>query len=1106
MTSSDSRKNLARREAEPIAWEQLSQDQQDAIRQAVGILGDLAKPPETTEEGKSTKESHLDLFLPPIDAKRLNHVVLLDGDRGSGKTAVLVTLLDAWNRVLRGREDKLDKDFRELLKATEHVVPIGLIDLQPLPKSTNLLLYLVGRFQRVVEAIEQVHTERGPRARSTTDRRQPWQGVSPEEPASTAKWRDFVHAAALGWNGDIGQRRGSLDPEAFVLELEQTERRRLDIVSSFRKLIDALVEEYPRLDAKPKDNPLFLLAIDDADTNPEKAEELLDLVRTLWHPRVAFLLTGDSKLFLAMLRNRLTKSLGNGQQQFANELAVDIYNKAIPPVHRSIFRRLPPRVRLARMEKHLDRLPYRTVTDAPDAQSNPNLKTLYRLLNADEQLQEALPSLERSLVDLQARVELELKTPLDPESKGVSIEQQATRRVIAALCRAAFGTQNEHVSRYGPEQDLIDAARAVRTWEWRASNRGAFFLDSDPDWKLVVQQHPRWEAIDPQAQSISEAMIAVGMLARDAVARFLPHGEPLPPIKSMGLLGIPVRVEYYYKGEPYSFAWPLPFWPSFVNYFDFGTRWGQQVPKPEDYKKHHIDNLAGRFVRTVVHTLRNTEQPRTDEWSWESLARDVSELAKSENEAASQWARSRAGLLAAPESRLGSVAANQWLDALRSAFGDEWEAVRNALRNERRVRVRVNREPAQEKAVDSILSDIDRNCSEYKWREFIMKREPIQAAAEAEPLTPLLEALKTIATPWWPSRPNLASYFVDLKSRNAAFNAQTSSERLNALMAAVEPYKGREGAAAEAMVKLWQAECRLLGAAADDIEAKDGRIVAPSLDHLESPVTIDRNGARHMRGGAGVVFYRLTCRMTTSPPPKTKPNFQDVLLRGIFDMKVDAADVENASPPPAPCKAPFWPGFGGYANFYGPGYQWPTPGWPTCYDWERLADAWNDAFAHMGRFPSQNEMEQYQPMTDAFMYWLLLSISAIFRGDEVRVPLNLNPDINSFVNDGIDVVAQRPTSPTTARAKAYGEWCDNLLLFSAPESGISGNLAMELLAQIGITGNLENKKTLLRKLRVERARASGVPDDKINRELAAIDRANRNHPWITRVGGLSGTR
>jgi hypothetical protein len=141
---------VPRPKAHPLTWAELSAEQQTAARDACSLLLAIAKEP--WEKPKARDGARL--FLPPIDEKRLNHVLLLDGSRGSGKTALLITLLDASNQwVLKDTRKDLAGEKKRGDWAP--IVPVGLVDLQPLPVSTNLLLHLVGQFQRLLEALEQ---------------------------------------------------------------------------------------------------------------------------------------------------------------------------------------------------------------------------------------------------------------------------------------------------------------------------------------------------------------------------------------------------------------------------------------------------------------------------------------------------------------------------------------------------------------------------------------------------------------------------------------------------------------------------------------------------------------------------------------------------------------------------------------------------------------------------------------------------------------------------------------------------------------------------------------------------------------------------------------
>lgn len=1081
----------ARREAQPLLWKQLSEDQRRAIVHVARILSDLAKAPHSRSHGEGGNHKHLDLFLPAIDPERRNHIILLDGDRGSGKTALLVTLLHAWNHMLRGKARELDSDLHTALAETAKVVPIGLIDLQPLPKSTNLLLYLVGRFQRVVEAIEQVYMDRGGHAKNPP-RRDPWHGAGPEEPECTKRWRDFVQAAAMGWNGDLERRRGNLDPEAFVLELEQTERRRLDVVSSFRALMDALVDDYRHLNAQPPEDPLFLLAIDDADTNPDRAGELLDLVRTLWHPRVAFLLTGHTDLFLATLRHRLKDSLK--EDEFKKELAIDIYNKAIPPAHRCWFPRLSPDTRLVRMRDHLQRL------KAPAGALAQHFDTLLEVFESNAQIQEALPSRERSLADLKVRVEKELADMVEHKRRHKDTpDDEAARYVIATLCRSALSpsrqAQGEKIHDYGPDEDLLDVARIVRNWEWRASDQQVLVFPNHAGQQVIVQRHPRWETT--HGTGVTPELMATGMLARDVVQHSLRHRETIPPLKPMGLLGTPVRSEYALE-MPFRFAWPLPDWPSFAHYLYFGQRWKGQVPDPEKHDPQTgVDLLASRFLETVVLALCGDKREPSPNGAWETLAEEVYGLTNSKDPVISHWAVARAGLMAAPESGLTPDVANQWLESLINKFGDAWPGARTKLQKERQERLRVAWRPGSvptEETLKGLISDIDKN-STYKWHELI-ERKRLAKAPQKVNHVPLLKTLEEIPTPWCTDRPNLASYF-DLHKRKRAFNAGTSSDHLNKLLATIEPYKGRPEGAAEAAVKLWLTACSLSNAWIEDIEAKEGRVISPFLD--ANPPVLERAGTPVWQAEYPVQtpFSHVKWEMAPSTEEKL-PNLINVLLRALFDMKVDAVhDVNSALPS---CGPRFWPGCSWDASVTFMGYMWPVPGWPTCYDWERLSDAWNVAVERAPALGGDRaDIKRHQAVIDGFAYWLLLSVCAVFRNEPLGVPLDIDISATHFADAIMSIQELRPASPKTSREKAFATWCDELFLLCAPESGLSMDIAETVLKDARFNVFLEKGKETLESARTARSLASGVGASSIATRLSMIDRNNRKHPWVKRI-------
>lgn len=337
-----------RREADAVDWPELTAEQAQAGAQVHDLLIQMARSADKVNEPKLP-------FLPRLDLSRHSRVLLIDGGRGSGKTALLLSVLGFWQRHLPHEVSvELPKALKSAKDFFGQIVPVGLLDLHPIAPSTNMLLHVIGRFERVVEWLEgDGSQEREPPA---------WHLAADGVLESRKTWKKLLRAEAASWDGGVDQRRARLDIEGYTAELEEAERERLDLVSAYTAFMEALVEEFEKRQSprKPK-KPLFVLAVDDADMNPRRSVELLDMLRMLWHPRVAFVLTGDSDLFeqtlaehfLGELRgpleghgivDREIAGLAEGRQH--RRLATEVYEKIIPPGHRCRVHEISPARRM----------------------------------------------------------------------------------------------------------------------------------------------------------------------------------------------------------------------------------------------------------------------------------------------------------------------------------------------------------------------------------------------------------------------------------------------------------------------------------------------------------------------------------------------------------------------------------------------------------------------------------------------------------------------------------------------------------------------------------------------------------------------------------------
>ena len=362
-------------EARPLSAAELEKSQEqfkagEKIWQLVDRLAELAndtsKPPAGRSAARSTHRFPLEEILPQLDLARTNQVLLIDGTRGAGKTTLLVTLVQFWCNLMCGKPAAVpfERD------APGSVIPLDILDMSPLPVSTNLLVMLASGFQRTIKWLSE----------------QPYHA---QPLPSEGRWRDFLEVAGSAWDGNLTERRRELDADSYVAELETVELHRLELRSRFSSLIDTLTDDMQKAIAPDGPKPIWLVPIDDADMNPGRAVELLEMLRSLHHPRVVFLLTGESGLFLDKLRAHYLgvlarplqgfdiklpfieegrgdtqdgkhtycySGLGENLYERARRLAQDVYLKIIPPGHRCEISELDPSTRRKLMDPALSEI------------------------------------------------------------------------------------------------------------------------------------------------------------------------------------------------------------------------------------------------------------------------------------------------------------------------------------------------------------------------------------------------------------------------------------------------------------------------------------------------------------------------------------------------------------------------------------------------------------------------------------------------------------------------------------------------------------------------------------------------------------------------------
>lgn len=1109
-----------RPEAQPLPWDELTKDQQAAAHRACTLLKKLAEL-SWTKPGERQGVEH---FLPPIDRERQNHVILLDGGRGSGKTALLITLIDAWSWSVRRADTKAfapPPEFKDLLASKGPIVPVGLVDLQPLPASANLLIHLVGQFQRLIEAIE-----RDGAGGSAPRREQaPWHDEDEAEKKSRTRWRDFLRAAASGWDASLERRRANLDPEAYALEMEEAGRRRLDVVTSFRELVDALVEEY-KIFQRTSDNPLFLVAIDDADMNPGRSLELLDLLRTLWHPRVAFVLTGDTALFLEVLRahafrelrkplrelqvpNKTWTQMFNGSEQ-PRRLAQDIYDKVIPPEQRCEIGDLSLKERFEKLKRGLEKIPasgtaLRVSTLAEYFELQPQAQAILpERLRLSRDLEQAL---ERRAASLNARRQ-------DAREQG---QQQAATQILLERCH-----------------DKVEAPVSSAWGDLSNEERISLLSASIPEltWLPATEQTVRLA---------TKGRIAFSFQYGFRVRALLSNGVFLPPSEvarwivtldlsrqlgraGLGLRGFVVRTEVRLTtNDWYRFAWPLPHWNTFLDYASFTYCWNEVTGLSGIDPSTAAENLASnprqtaqKFLMTVIEfgqlrmawarrgsrdalwrdalksmadTLRQRAVP-----SWEQLAEQVAHLATAETQRSErshpekQWALVRAGLLAAPESGLMHADANDWLRALKASLASAWEReVVPALTGQRRARVRFNfsslaADSTSNDMADVLLHEIDRLFPEHAWsREVRVLRGGLA--------NEFFSTLSTTYVNQVSLRGNIAtmqSYLI--AGRRAALEERSSATLKERWNEAILPFRGSQGVAPLIVTALWKE--------ASDLGEAPGLVLSKSSLDVKSM-------SRIYESLGDAPWDWLTSGDTRSAGPKVRvrpaifgwrePQFRNSLSSVLYELAWDViVDVDDSSAQSPPTLGWWEAGGGQRDNDEQPLYFWPAVEWPSFIDYELLAEAWNTVYPIALR--AVDIAPEDEGIGNDLAYWY---ISAVKRLAETR---SIDPSWSSGVslerwNDLIGTLSSTDYQAGFRgnRWAAYVAWCRALPLFAAPEAGLSDAVAEAILSPGKIP---DERRKELYKLRRDRMHHRKPRQRPIEPELKRIDAKHPEHPWV----------
>jgi len=323
-----------RPEARPADWNSLDNVQQDAFGIVAKIISEAIEGlPEKPLESYFESEKLYRL----ANSERASRNLFISGGRGTGKTTVLVTLIQAsLNGEIEGL--KIDEINEAVKKMHEHVIWLEPFDMETLPNNSNLLCSILTRIDAAIRTESYTTIGTGIEKENEYGPRNLFE-PSTDFHDSMLKLQRLQTDIAIAWDGNIQSREGHLDPDAFALEMMRSEQSRLHINNKFHQVLDLL--SYKALPRKGKKGSLFVLPVDDLDLNPSSCLKLLNLLRLISVPRLFTVILGDLDLAGVVLNLKFSSDLAQVAHG-AEEIYRGTISRAAANISSNSLRKLIP--------------------------------------------------------------------------------------------------------------------------------------------------------------------------------------------------------------------------------------------------------------------------------------------------------------------------------------------------------------------------------------------------------------------------------------------------------------------------------------------------------------------------------------------------------------------------------------------------------------------------------------------------------------------------------------------------------------------------------------------------------------------------------------------
>ncbi|MBK8257826.1 MAG: hypothetical protein IPK82_34805 [Polyangiaceae bacterium] len=329
-------------DAQALTWYQLAGTQRDAVVRLLEMLEDAT---EHANDGEDVQRSR---FLS------------ISGARGTGKTTALLTarnycmqkfqkqgpgkLPETPDEPTAEAKKQWDTAHKLFQSVGEHLFWLPALQMDPLPRDTNLVGSV---FARIRYAADEALNHGGSRCRSRGT-----QLDARNEMEEVYHRLDTLETEAIAaFDGNLGLRAPHLDAEVFSTVAAENEEIKL----RFRRRLNAVLGDLAHQIGNDRDHTVFVLPVDDFDTSPARAVELMKLLYSLSVPRLFVVYLGAidvaDKMLYFEIQKQFRDLLGGMETAdsvakdeiaaAANEIASTSLRKMLPPSQRVVLEALP---------------------------------------------------------------------------------------------------------------------------------------------------------------------------------------------------------------------------------------------------------------------------------------------------------------------------------------------------------------------------------------------------------------------------------------------------------------------------------------------------------------------------------------------------------------------------------------------------------------------------------------------------------------------------------------------------------------------------------------------------------------------------------------------